>query len=163
MTTRLGLIPLLLASHVLLAQEQPLLQAMPPAGGLPAPNRPALLTSNPVNQVLPADSAFQLQAFPASSDSVLLHWAIQPGYYLYRKSITLTDAAGQALAVTLPPAREITDEYFGIVEVYYENLDLEVAVAAQDRQVLLLLEYQGCAEALYCYPPQHKQLELTLP
>jgi thiol:disulfide interchange protein DsbD len=162
MTSRLCFIPLLLVSNILLAQEQSILEGMPQAGGLQS-SRPALLTSNPVNQVLPADSAFQLQTFPASSNSVLLHWDIQPGYYLYRKSIKLTDTTGQELALTLPPALEITDEYFGMVEVYYENLDIEVAVAAPDSKVQLLLEYQGCAEALYCYPPQHKQLDLTLP
>jgi thiol:disulfide interchange protein DsbD len=163
MTSRLCLIPLLLASHTLDAQQQPLLQTQPQAGGLQASNRAALLTSNPINQVLPADSAFELQTFAASTNSILLHWDIQPGYYLYRKSIKLTDATGQELALMLPAAHEITDEYFGEVEVYYESLDVEARLDATNRQVELQLEYQGCAESLYCYPPQHKQIGLTLP
>lgn len=163
MTSRLVILPLLLASQILLAQEQPPLSGSPTPGSLTPASSPPLLTSSPVNQVLPADSAFALQYFAASADSILLHWDIQPGYYLYRKSITLTDSQGQPVAVTLPAGREITDEYFGTVEVYYDSLEVQATVKAANRQVQLQLEYQGCAENLYCYPPQHKQLELTLP
>lgn len=160
------LLPLLLASSSLPAQEKPLLQTSPLEGSLQSSGRPALLTRNPVNQVLPADSAFALQSYPDAAAGLRLHWDIQPGYYLYRKSLQLSDADGTALTLELPAGREITDEYFGTVEVYYDALDLSVtlpAIATAGKRVQLLLEYQGCAEALYCYPPQQKELDFTLP
>lgn len=141
-------------------------QPAPPAGGLQSNNRPALLTSNPVNQVLPAERAFIVEAFATTTDSVLLHWAIQPGYYLYRKNLQVSDAAGMALTATLPQGRAITDEFFGNVEVYYDQLELEVPVDAAStarKHISLTIDYQGCAEDLYCYPPLQKQLDVPLP
>jgi thiol:disulfide interchange protein len=157
---RLPLLALPLCCAV--AQAQP----TPTTPVLQDSNRPALITGNPVNQVLPIDAAFQLEAFAMASDSVLLRWTMPPGYYLYRKSLQIQDAKGRNLQPELPQAREITDEFFGNVQVYFGQLELEVPLHQVGRTsgaTVLAVEYQGCAEDLYCYPPQYKQLEVALP
>jgi thiol:disulfide interchange protein DsbD len=167
MISRLTMLLLLLASHSLVAQEQPLLSASPATGDLTPANRPALLTGNPVNQVLPADSAFAMQVrLLDDATRVALHWDIAPGYYLYRKSLKLGSAMQASLPLELPRGEAIEDEYFGAVEVYYDQLDLTATTAdatASDGTLLLVIEYQGCATDRYCYPPQRKELLLALP
>lgn len=143
------------------------LSAQPDSQPMLQQPRPALMTRNPVNQVLPVDTAFALQTFIESESGVLLQWTIAPGYYLYRKSLALSDAQGNSIALELPAGETLTDEYFGEVEVYRDELLLSAPLtgtsSATERQVNLTLEYQGCAENLFCYPPQHKTLQLTLP
>lgn len=167
MKSRLAILTLLLASHILVAQEQPLLSSSPATGELQPANRPALLTSNPVNQVLPADSAFSLQVrLLDDATQVVLHWDIAPGYYLYRKSLKLGSAAQASLPLALPPGEAIMDEFFGAVDVYYKQLDLTAPTAdatASDGTLLLVIEYQGCATDRYCYPPIRKELLLAQP
>lgn len=129
--------------------------------------RPALVTSNPVNQVLPADSAFVLGVrLHDEASRATLHWDIAPGYYLYRKSIRLGSASADMAPLELPSGTAIEDEFFGAVEVYYERLEIDADTAGlvgKDGSLLLVVEYQGCAEDRYCYPPQRKELLLAQP
>jgi thiol:disulfide interchange protein len=162
-SSRFLIVTALLASTQLTAQA-PLPQASP---GLAGSTRPSLLTTNPVNQVLPADSAFAIQvALREDASRVDLHWDIAPGYYLYRKSLKLSNAGGSMLPLELPPGESIEDEFFGAVDVYYGALDLTSATADlthNDGTLLLVIEYQGCATERYCYPPQRKELLLAQP
>ncbi|MFT5211067.1 MAG: thiol:disulfide interchange protein DsbD [Flavobacterium sp.] len=100
---------------------------------------------------LPVDEAFRLTA---SSDDglVKLYWQISPGYYLYRHKIRVGDEAGPAEIVMLPGIKK-TDEYFGNVEVYYEQLEVETPVLTELNKGLQV-EFQGCADAGICYPPR---------
>lgn len=169
MPTRLSIS---IAGLLLLLGSQPL-AAQPP--GLPAQAspgltlnpRPALLTTSPVNQVLPADSAFALSVqWHDDTPRLQLHWDIAPDYYLYRKSLKLVSATGAEVDLELPPGEAIEDEFFGAVEVYFGAL---TATAATDRfshsegALQLVVEYQGCAAERYCYPPQRKELQLPRP
>ena len=51
------------------------------------------------------------------------------------------------------------DEYFGQVEVYYDELEVQILeTAGNGKPLSLTVEYQGCADAGICYPPQKKHL-----
>lgn len=174
MPTRLARLAAPATAALLLALGGPALMAQPArlptpqaSPGLPGETRPALLTSNPVNQVLPADSAFGFIAQLSDDTTQLqLHWEIAEGYYLYRKSLKLATADGEQLPLQLPDGSAIEDEFFGAVEVYFDQLQLnsrEAVATARDNTLQLRVEYQGCASELYCYPPQHKDVELLLP
>jgi len=164
---------LLLGSQHLAAQPQSLPGQSSP--GLNDAPLPALLTSNPLNQVLPADRAFALQLQPLDDTTRLaLHFDIAPGYYLYRQSLKISTPSGSVLVLELPPGETIEDEYFGKSEVYYGQLDAQALAApatatatatatANDDSLLLFVEYQGCAAERYCYPPQRKELLLQRP
>lgn len=140
---------------------------------LPAPatnpfaNTPLLNTGAARPAVLPADEAFVLSAITEADHDIVLLWDIHSGHYLYHKSLQISTANGTALAPVLPEAVAITDEYFGEVDVYYDKLLLTLPAtqtgAHAGATVELRLVYQGCAEDLYCYPPQQKTVTLTFP
>lgn len=117
--------------------------------------------SNPT--FLPVDEAYQLDLEVQEDRSLRLHWQIAEGYYLYqhRFAFTLEDSAGPiALDVELPPGLEREDEYFGQVEVYYQQADLLLKPQRPGALATLSVASQGCADAGLCYPPQKQFFEV---
>jgi thiol:disulfide interchange protein DsbD len=116
---------------------------------------------------LDVDEAFQFYTSLDSSDQVSIHWTIAPGYYLYRDkfSFNLVAPDGNALAAAyaIPQGISHHDEFFGDVEVYYRNLSatIDLPVATQRDGYRLQIQYQGCAEAGLCYPPQTRLIEIA--
>ncbi|MBV1878654.1 MAG: hypothetical protein KUG79_13500 [Pseudomonadales bacterium] len=110
-------------------------------------------------EILPVDEAFRLTA-RRQGGQVRLVWQIAPGYYLYRHRLKVFSEQIELSELTLNPGIEKTDEYFGKVEVYYQLLEVSVFVAKQLQAFTLGVEYQGCADAGICYPPQQKILSL---
>lgn len=123
-------------------------------------------TLNQTSDFLPVDQAFQASAWVSTSDetnkpeALFLHWQITPGYYLYRHRFILQLAADNSpIDVTIPKGKEKNDPYFGDVEVYYQQVTLEIPVEAAGEQGMLKISYQGCADAGLCYPPQTLYLQ----
>ena len=116
---------------------------------------------------LPPDEAFLFSASAIGSEAAGLHWAVADGYYLYRHRLAVkTETPGVTLGtVGVPAGKKKTDEFFGEVEVYYQQLDAVVPVQRDAGIVTLDLKvtYQGCADAGLCYPPITKTVSLTLP
>ena len=115
--------------------------------------------------LLPVDEAFVLSASAVSRDRIELRWRIADGYYLYRHRTAVQAQGGfEAGPLQLPKGAAYNDEFFGAVETYRDRL---VAVlpgrATGSGQVQLQVKYQGCADVGICYPPQTRQLTLTLP
>jgi thiol:disulfide interchange protein DsbD len=121
-------------------------------------------------EFLPVDEAFVLTAEVAPDGSVLARWDIEEGYYLYRHRFAFSSRAGGDDAVTpvafgepeIPPGQKKVDEYFGEVEVYYDSAQARVPVARGAGLVEVGIEYQGCADAGLCYPPEQKWVALTV-
>ena len=115
---------------------------------------------------LPVDEAFRLGA-DLDSEPARVFWQLEPGYYLYRHRLDFAlRRAGDAElgAVTIPDGLRKTDEYFGDVEVYYLDLAVTVALPADlPADALLAVDYQGCADAGLCYPPETRYLVLGGP
>jgi len=108
-------------------------------------------------QFLPVDQAFVLTA-NRQENQIQLHWLVQPGYYLYKDRLSFT---GVELEVDpeLPAGKQKMDEIFGEVEVYYDELVVNVPITggfANDTDKIVI-GYQGCADAGLCYPPQKKE------
>jgi len=118
------------------------------------------------NEVLPVDTAFALTTVIEGQRDLLLNWVIEPGYYLYRDKLQLLDASGQPLVPALPSAEAVMDEFFGDTFVYHNTLTIRLPLSLlqiADGRITLGLQYQGCAHERYCYPPQQRTVELTLP
>lgn len=113
--------------------------------------------------VLPAEDAFRLTTLVAGG-SLRLTWQIAADHYLYRDKFALAPADGQPLALVLPEAVQLTDEFFGATAVYFDSVQLAVpleALSAADRAAgFVTVHFQGCAKELYCYPPQQLQVPL---
>ncbi|HEY0961936.1 MAG TPA: protein-disulfide reductase DsbD N-terminal domain-containing protein [Pseudomonadales bacterium] len=117
---------------------------------------------------LPADEAFALSTVVEADGDVILLWEMPPSYYLYRKSLQLAHGDHDLLpALELPDGTQVSDEFFGESEVYFERLlarlPADAVDAAAGATLDLQLSYQGCREDVYCYPPQQKVVSVTLP
>ncbi len=122
-----------------------------------------------VVEFLDPDTAFKLRAEVEDTDTIVAHWQIADGYYLYRKRFRFTLADGSNVVLgspALPDGKMKTDEYFGEMEVYYHNVlaRLPVERSANGATTIALdVVYQGCADAGLCYPPITKRVDLMLP
>jgi thiol:disulfide interchange protein DsbD len=139
--------------------------AAPSSGGIDAILKGS--KGGQADNFLPVEQAFRFDALADGSDRVRLNWEIAEGYYLYRSRIKITTSAGavQLGAPQLPAGQVKNDEYFGRQEIYHHELIVTVPVARASGGVLelpLQVQYQGCAEAGLCYPPQTKNVIVKL-
>ncbi|MEA9581166.1 protein-disulfide reductase DsbD [Xanthomonas nasturtii] len=116
--------------------------------------------------LLPVNQAFVLSAQADSRDSIGLTWKIAPGYYLYRHRISVKSGQGFSTGdLTLPEGESKHDEFFGQVQTYRKQLQATLAGKADPalKTAVLQVQYQGCADAGVCYPPQRREIRVTLP
>ena len=146
----------LLAGLLLLASLLPVSAlAQPQPGGLAGGSPFGQPSSSP--KFLPVDEAYQIELEVRPDNSLRIFWVIAESYYLYqhRFSFKLTDAAGEIpVAAELPAALQREDEFFGEVQVYYEQADILLVPERVPQVATLALGSQGCADAGLCYPPQ---------
>ena len=119
------------------------------------------------SDLLPVDQAFALTATATAADRITLRFAIADGYYLYRHRMAVKplDAAASIGAVQWPPGKRHTDEFFGEVETWRQQVtgtvpQVQIGGASSIR---LQVKYQGCADLGICYPPQTRTVTVNLP
>jgi thiol:disulfide interchange protein len=146
-----------------------------PAGLVPAATAPLIqLGGNALPgatdaEPLPAEQAFVFEAIAASPTGILARWTMPKGYYLYRdkSTVTLIDGDGVRLAAPQwPQGVDHTDEHFGTVEVYFDQVELPIALARENGEpqtVRVHAEYQGCQDNGLCYPVMQKDIGIELP
>jgi len=118
--------------------------------------------------LLPVDDAFRLEAEAVAKGRIEFRWKIAPGYYLYKERIkvTLADAGSFAANPLQLPAGEVKeDQFFGRMETYRGAATATLSGTAADGVELLRFKvsYQGCADVGVCYPPQRKEVVVSLP
>ncbi len=120
------------------------------------------------------DKAFVVNVVARGPDTLLAHIEIADCCYLYRDKmkfdLTATDGgalpAGLGLgSYNLPPGKTKTDAYTGKTEVYEQGFEVALPITgltAPDRDLLLNMTYQGCAEkgVTICYPPMTKKFSV---
>lgn len=116
--------------------------------------------------LLPAEEAFILGTERQADDSLVLHWTIAPGYYLYRDRMefSLRDAGGARLGEPrFAPAKTKQDPFFGETAVYYDEATVRLPLVGEPAPgAVLALTYQGCNEPRgVCYPPIQQDLDLA--
>ncbi len=117
---------------------------------------------------LPPEEAFRATAKQLDDFRLEISWSIEPGYYLYRDSLSVSAREGIARTgpISLPPGEEKWDEHFGDTRVFYEEVKTQVPLLRPTPQAGLLeleLGYQGCKENSICYPPEIQTIALDLP
>ena len=123
---------------------------------------------NSLEQALPVDEVFTLDAFAIDGNTVEFGIRALPDYYVYKsrigvRSLTETAKAGQ---LDLPKGKEKTDEWLGEQEVYFDEVIGKVAIARATPEAMdleLEIAYQGCKVDGICYLPQTKVLQIKLP
>ena len=117
------------------------------------------------SEFLPVREAYQLDGALTSDGQLRLYWRIAEGYYLYQhafKVVTQGAELGDTLPLDFPPAIAKTDEFFGDVSVYYDEVDLRTSLARGGESQTLAITYQGCADAGLCYPPETEYLQVNV-
>ncbi|HET9049920.1 MAG TPA: protein-disulfide reductase DsbD [Chiayiivirga sp.] len=118
---------------------------------------------------LPEDEAFKFEAIAVSPVEVLMRFTPAPGYYLYqdRNQFRLLDAKGATLAAPQwPKGKAHTDEHFGNVIVYFDQIEVPLGLRRTDGKagpVTLEATFQGCQNNGICYPPMTRQVQISLP
>lgn len=110
-------------------------------------------------EFLPEEQAFQFD-FVQRSDQLIINFNIADGYYLYKKQIKTVTKDATVGDPVLPTGVEIEDEFFGVSEVYYEQLGVTFPILRAKQDGSIKLRYQGCAEAGLCYPPTTRVIYL---
>jgi len=117
---------------------------------------------------LPVDEAFEPILTAIDGNNVEVAIRVTEGYYLYKDKIaaSIQSDVAQAGILDLPQGELKTDQYFGEMEVYHEDVfgKLSVARATPEAMVVdLELKFQGCADGGICYPPVTRLLSVALP
>src|SRR5579885_767377 len=110
---------------------------------------------------LPADQAFVLDVTMSNQDTVNVRWHIVPGYYLYRQRMHF-NIEPKAIADIRLPQGEIKQGLNHSYEIYSGNVSIPIVFHTQNKQLQLGIDYQGCSEGGFCYPPEHKTITLNL-
>ncbi|MBT8076785.1 MAG: protein-disulfide reductase DsbD, partial [Gammaproteobacteria bacterium] len=118
---------------------------------------------------LPPEEAFFYEAIGESAATILVRLTAQPGYYLYRDKLAfrvLGDDGFVINSVELPAGTTKDDPEFGLVEVYFGQVEIPVHVnrpAGPEQTISLEADYQGCRDGDICYPPQSMAVALLMP
>lgn len=115
---------------------------------------------------LPAAQAFPWHLSEPAPGRHRIVFRPAPGHYLYRHGFAFRlepPGGGRAAPApfALPAGEAKTDRFFGEVEVYYGEVRIELALPdGLAPGAALRVEYQGCADWGFCYPPQRDRIVL---
>ena len=102
-----------------------------------------------------------------TGDVIEIDWAIEDGYYLYKKKLSFTSNSAAIVFgdYVLPEGLDHEDEYFGAQQIYRERFYVSVpytVVGDRPDSFELQVKSQGCADLGLCYPPQTWVSEVPL-
>lgn len=118
----------------------------------------AFLSGSNDDDFLPPEKAFQLTIEPQDAETVVAHFEIAPGHYLYRDRIhfTLPEGSPVVISPNLPQGDMKHDANFGDTVVYHHSFNAILRVAgyqAAQGPLAIKATYQGCSEKGLCYAP----------
>ena len=115
------------------------------------------------NKPLPAETAFQFSAEIKQANEILLHWKIAPGYYLYENKFHFTTTPNVKTTAQFPAVEWKTDAtHHRPYAVFSGNITVPLLLQTNEQSLRLNVNYQGCSQGGFCYPPMHKELMLNL-
>ena len=119
-------------------------------------------------EVLPADQVFQVEGRVAGPQHLEVLFRIADGTYLYRHKLKfeIQPPEIQAGDFQLPAGRPKEDPVFGRIETYRQSLQVRIPInrpSPEPREITLTVQYQGCSDSGFCYPPKRKKINLSLP
>ena len=126
------------------------------------------LTQENQQQMVPLSlkEAFPYYVSELSPGTYRINWVLAQGHYLYRHALQfslLQTEGGDSLPVNyeLPDGVQKTDQFFGQIEAYYNLLSIDLNLTTvPEPEAGLMIQYQGCAEWGFCYPPQRAFFKL---
>lgn len=115
---------------------------------------------------LPAHEVFQVEAKRVDPNTFVIQWQVKPGYFLYSDKISIAEQNNSNIHLGLirfPKPLLKTDHFSRQYNVYRQQLELPVAILGeQPGETIVDLHFQGCADDGFCYPPETKQIKLSI-
>ena len=111
---------------------------------------------------LPENQAFAFHLSVTKSNQAMAEWEIAPGYYLYSKRVRITMDSALKPIINYPQGELKYDAERGRFEAFSGSLLIPVLFSASDANVRMGVDYQGCSEDGFCYPPTHREFNLNL-
>jgi thiol:disulfide interchange protein DsbD len=111
-------------------------------------------------EFLQVDQAFVFD-FVQNNGQLTLTWTIADGYYLYKKQFKTVKKDVELGEAVYPEAEQIEDEFFGLSDVFREQLSIDYPIISSIQDGVVKIRYQGCADAGLCYPPTTKVVYLN--
>lgn len=120
--------------------------------GLAAPRTLFGSQKSSTSKFLNVDQAFQFSALQ-QQDKLLVSIKVAPNYYVYQQRFSVQRVSGlTAGKISYDQTAEFEDDpEFGNVPVFHRDVNLTIPVKGSGQ---LTLNWQGCAKAGLCYPPQ---------
>ena len=112
------------------------------------------------NDLLNVDEAFIFNA-EVKKNKIIASWEIKPGYYLYKKSISIQNSNNIVKHNFISKNElRIFDEFFGESVIFKDYLSIVAEIVDNEFSEFndIKVAYQGCAEGRYCYPKMIKSL-----
>ena len=110
------------------------------------------------NRVPEANEVFALTT-NVEKQAAYITWQIRDGYYMYLDSIELKFKDKVLPFKTLESSKELyKDEFFGETEILKDKFVISIEINSSLNLSEVLIYYQGCSEAGFCYPMQKNQL-----
>lgn len=114
----------------------------------------------------PASEVFQIATKQVDPNTFVVDWQIKPGYFLYKDRIKLTPPAGTNAPlgqIRFPATLSKVDKQGHVYSIYRDQLSLPVALLGEKPgESLVEVAYQGCSDEGFCYPPETRQIKLTI-
>ena len=112
------------------------------------------------NDLLNVDEAFIFNV-EVKKNKIIASWEIKPGYYLYKKSISIQNSNNIVKHNFISKNElRIFDEFFGESVIFKNYLSIVAEIVDNEFNEFndIKVAYQGCAEGRYCYPKMVKSL-----
>ncbi|MCA0937781.1 protein-disulfide reductase DsbD [Vibrio alginolyticus] len=106
-----------------------------------------------------------VQAFPFNfyqqDGKLMLDWQVRDGYYLYQERLSVSAEKVTIGELEMEQGTPYNDEFFGEVHIYTTPLFVNVPLSDWQEGARVIVQYQGCAKAGFCYPPETRIIPVT--
>jgi len=111
------------------------------------------------DEFLTVDQAFSFN-FDQQNSQLHINFDISEGYYLYRHQFKFTVNNASYADIDLPAGLDHEDEFFGVQQIYKEQLHFTIKIVQANEDASITIRYQGCADKGLCYPPTKQVIAL---
>ncbi|MGR5134314.1 protein-disulfide reductase DsbD [Vibrio alfacsensis] len=115
---------------------------------------------NSNDSFVPVDQAFIFNAYQ-QDDKLMLDWQVRDGYYLYQERLSVAGENVSLGELQMEDGTPHKDEFFGDVHIYTDPLFVNVPLQNWQDGARVLVQYQGCAKAGFCYPPETRVIPIS--
>ena len=107
-------------------------------------------------KILEVDKAFELQTAQLKNQNKIV-WLIEDNYFLYKDSIKIKHNDNELGLLFLTKSEKYADIFLGDSEIFRTELVVEIQYNFRQGDALKI-DFQGCAENIYCYSPVQRKI-----